>query len=102
MGPWIETEFDPRQGGDMIVRLNGREVQRANVRNMHFDFGTLVSYISQAVTLRPGDIIWSGTTGEPETMNSGDIVEVEVEGIGMLRNPVAEERRPLRAIKSSP
>ncbi|MEE8443385.1 MAG: fumarylacetoacetate hydrolase family protein [Dehalococcoidia bacterium] len=95
-GPWIDTEFDPRKGGDMIVRLNGREVQRASVGNMHFDFGTLVSYISQAVTLRPGDIIWSGTTGEPENMNPGDLVEVEVEGIGVLRNPVAKERRRRR------
>lgn len=96
IGPWIDTEFDPRKGGHMIVRLNGREVQRASVRDMHFDFGTLVSYLSQAVTLRPGDIVWSGTTGEPENMNPGDQVEVEVEGIGVLRNPVAKERRRRR------
>ncbi|MBI2871952.1 MAG: fumarylacetoacetate hydrolase family protein [Chloroflexi bacterium] len=94
IGPWIETEFDPRRGSYMVVRLNGREVQRANTRDMHFDFGTLVSYISQWVTLKPGDIIWSGTTGAPENMNRGDVVEVDVEGVGVLRNRVGEERRP--------
>ena len=94
IGPWIETDFDPRSGGDMIVRLNGREVQRAGTRDMYFDFGTLVSYISQWVTLLPGDIIWSGTTGDPENMKPGDLVEVEVEGIGVLENPVAAESRP--------
>jgi 2-keto-4-pentenoate hydratase/2-oxohepta-3-ene-1,7-dioic acid hydratase in catechol pathway len=92
IGPWIETEFDPRAGSDMVVRLNGREVQRASTRDMYFDFGALVSYVSQWVTLRPGDLIWSGTSGEPQNMNPGDVVEVEVEGIGVLRNPVASER----------
>lgn len=93
IGPWIDTDFDPRKSGDMIVRLNGREVQRARIRDMHFDFGKVVSYISQAVTLRPGDVVWSGTTGAPENMKPGDLVEVEVEGIGVLRNPIAKERR---------
>ena len=94
IGPWIETEFDPRRGADMVVRLNGREVQRANARDMYFDFGTLVSYISQWITLRPGDLLWSGTAGEPETLKPGDTVEVDVEGIGVLSNPVAKERGP--------
>lgn len=93
IGPWIDTDFDPRAGGDMIVRLNGNEVQRASTRGMYFDFGTLVSYISQHVTLRPGDIVWSGTTGEPQNMSPGDVVDVEVEGIGVLSNPVELEPR---------
>lgn len=92
LGPWIDTDFDPRHGGDMVVRLNGKEVQRAAVRKMYFDFGTLVSFVSQWVTLMPGDMIWSGTTGEPQNMYPGDTVEVEVEGIGVLGNPVEQER----------
>jgi 2-keto-4-pentenoate hydratase/2-oxohepta-3-ene-1,7-dioic acid hydratase in catechol pathway len=60
---------------------------------MYFDFGELISFISQQVTLQPGDIVWSGTTGEPENLNPGDIVEVEVEGIGVLSNPVEAETR---------
>ena len=93
IGPWIDTDFDPRAGGDMIVRLNGEEVQRASTADMHFDFGVLVSYISQQMTLQPGDIVWSGTTGEPRNMKPGDQVEVEVQGIGILSNPVAMEPR---------
>ena len=93
IGPWIDTEFDPKRGGDMVVRVNGAEVQRASTASMHFDFGQLVSYISQQVTLNPGDIVWSGTTGRPENLNPGDIVEVEVEGIGVLSNPVEAEAR---------
>lgn len=58
---------------------------------MYFDFGTLVSYISQWVTLLPGDIIWSGTTGDPENMNPGDL-EVEVEGIACSRTPSLPSR----------
>lgn len=91
IGPWIDTDFDPRQGSDMIVRLNGRETQRANTKDMYFDFGTLISHISQWVTLRPGDIIWSGTTGDPEDMRPGDVVEVEISGIGILKNPIIAE-----------
>jgi 2-keto-4-pentenoate hydratase/2-oxohepta-3-ene-1,7-dioic acid hydratase in catechol pathway len=79
----------------MVVRVNGNEVQRASTADMHFDFGDLISYISQQVTLRPGDIVWSGTTGRPENLNPGDIVEVEVEGVGVLSNPVeAETHQP--------
>lgn len=95
VGPWIDTEFDPKLGGDMVVRVNGNEVQRANTANMHFDFGELISYISQQVTLRPGDIVWSGTTGRPENLEPGDTVEVEIESIGVLSNPVEAEPHQL-------
>ncbi|HCV28256.1 MAG TPA: hypothetical protein DGB32_08015 [Dehalococcoidia bacterium] len=91
IGPWIDTEFDPRAGGDMIVTLNGEEVQRASTVDMYYDFGVLVSYISQHVTLQPGDVVWSGTTGRPRVMSPGDTVVVEVQGIGALSNPVVME-----------
>ena len=87
VGPWIETEL-PAGGVDMVVRLNGDEVQRANTKDMLFDFGTVISCISQQVTLQPGDLLFSGTTGDTSAMRPGDIVEVEMEGIGVLRNPV--------------
>jgi 2-keto-4-pentenoate hydratase/2-oxohepta-3-ene-1,7-dioic acid hydratase in catechol pathway len=93
IGPWIDTDFDPRAGGDMIVTLNGEEVQRASTADMYFNFGVLVSYISQQLTLKPGDVVWSGTTGDPRNMNPGDQVEVEVQGIGKLANPVAMEQK---------
>lgn len=93
IGPWIDTVFDPKAGGDMVVRVNGTEVQRASTADMYFDFGEVISFISQQVTLLPGDIVWSGTTGDPQVLNPGDIVEVEVEGIGVLSNPVEAEPR---------
>lgn len=93
MGPWIETEIDPRKGVDMSVRLNGRLVQHASTKDMIFDFGMIISHISQSMTLIPGDTVWSGTTGHPEVMRPGDVVEVEVGGIGVLRNPVDMEKR---------
>ena len=92
IGPWIETDFDPRAGGDMIVRVDGNEVERVTTADMYYDFGALVSFISQHVTLKPGDAIWSGTSGHPETLHAGQIVEIEVTGIGVLSNPVVAEQ----------
>ena len=89
-GPWIETEVDP-QDLELIVRVNEDEVQRAHTKDMLFSFAEIVSYISQQVTLRPGDLIFSGTTGTTRALRPGDVVEVEIPGIGVLRNPVAGE-----------
>lgn len=90
VGPWIETDIDPQQL-ELIVRLNGKEKQRAYTKDMLFPFHEVVSYISQHVTLRPGDLVYSGTTGSTSPMKPGDTVEVEISGIGVLRNPVTEE-----------
>jgi 2-keto-4-pentenoate hydratase/2-oxohepta-3-ene-1,7-dioic acid hydratase in catechol pathway len=90
VGPWIETEVDP-QDLDLIVRINGEEVQRCNTRDMIFSFAEIVSYISQQVTLRPGDLVYSGATGETRAMVPEDLVEVDIPGVGVLRNPVAAE-----------
>jgi 2-keto-4-pentenoate hydratase/2-oxohepta-3-ene-1,7-dioic acid hydratase in catechol pathway len=75
-------------------------MQDANTRDMIFDVATLVSVCSEAMTLYPGDIIISGTPSgvgfarkPPVWMKPGDVCEVEVEGIGVLRNDVADERR---------
>ena len=90
VGPWIETDIDPQQL-ELVVRLNSEEKQRAYTRDMLFTFSEIVSYISQQVTLRPGDLVYSGTTGATSAMKPGDTVEVEIPGIGTLSNPVAAE-----------
>ena len=90
VGPWIETNVDPANL-EMVVRLNEEEVQRSNTRDMIHSFSVVISYISQQVTLHPGDLVFSGTTGETRAMKPGDSVEVEVSGIGILRNVVTTE-----------
>ena len=76
-------------------RLNGDVLQDARTSDLIFDIPTLVSYISQAITLEPGDVILTGTPEgvgvfrEPKVaLKSGDVVEIEIEGIGVLRNEV--------------
>jgi 2-keto-4-pentenoate hydratase/2-oxohepta-3-ene-1,7-dioic acid hydratase in catechol pathway len=90
VGPWVETDADP-QRLEMIVRVNGREVQHGCTKDMRFSFAQIVSYISQQVTLRPGDLVFSGSSGATEALHPGDVVEVEIPGVGMLRNPVVGE-----------
>jgi 2-keto-4-pentenoate hydratase/2-oxohepta-3-ene-1,7-dioic acid hydratase in catechol pathway len=90
VGPWIETEMDAGNL-EIVVRLNGKEVQRASTKDMLFSFARLVSYISQQATLYPGDLVFSGTTGTTSRMKPGDVVEVTIDGIGVLRNPVVAE-----------
>ena len=70
------------------TRLNGEVVQKQYTSDLIFDCPTIVSYISRWVTLMPGDIIYTGTPGATRKMSPGDVVEVEIEGIGVLRNPV--------------
>lgn len=88
LGPWVVTDLDPL---DLEVqsRLNGRLVQSANTSQMLFDVYTLVSFISQVMTLLPGDVVTTGTPEGVGQLKPGDIIEVEVEGIGRLSNPVA-------------
>ena len=90
VGPWIETDINPQEL-DLIVRLNGEEVQRVNTRDMIFTFAEIVSCMSQQVTLRPGDLVFSGTSAVTSAIKPGDFVEVEIPGIGVLHNPVAAE-----------
>ena len=85
MGPWIETEVDPK---DMqtIVRLNDQVMNEFRTYNVLFDAPTCVSALSQYMTLVPGDVIWMGSEGDSPDMQHGDINEIEVTGIGVLRN----------------
>ncbi|MDA0264867.1 MAG: fumarylacetoacetate hydrolase family protein [Chloroflexi bacterium] len=90
VGPWIDTDVDP-QKLEMIVRLNGEEVQHGRTEEMLFTFAEIISYISQQVTLRPGDLVFSGSTGVTVALKPGDVVEVEIPGIGVVSNPVEAE-----------
>ena len=77
----------------MIVgRLNGEERQRQTSADMVFDVDYMVSYVSRYFVLEPGDLIWSGTMGSTQAMEPGDVYEVEIEGVGILRNRVVQGR----------
>jgi 2-keto-4-pentenoate hydratase/2-oxohepta-3-ene-1,7-dioic acid hydratase in catechol pathway len=70
------------------TRLNGKEVQRQSTSDLLYDAPAIVSFISKYVTLARGDVIFTGTPGTTRGMNSGDVVEVEIEGVGILKNSV--------------
>ena len=90
LGPWIVTHLTSQDVGDLGIscRVNGEMRQMASTRDMLFPPARLIAYISQAMTLYPGDIIMTGTPAGVSPIKAGDVVEVEVEGIGVLRNPV--------------
>jgi 2-keto-4-pentenoate hydratase/2-oxohepta-3-ene-1,7-dioic acid hydratase in catechol pathway len=73
------------------TRLNGEVRQAESTADLIFDIDTIVSYVSRYVTLCPGDIIFTGTPGSTRAMQPGDVVEIEVQGVGVLRNTVAKE-----------
>jgi 2-keto-4-pentenoate hydratase/2-oxohepta-3-ene-1,7-dioic acid hydratase in catechol pathway len=87
LGPWIETDLDPN---DAIVRtrLNGEIRQQASTANMVFGVATLLEYVTTFMTLLPGDVLLTGTPDGVGPLTDGDVVEVEVEGVGVLRNEV--------------
>lgn len=89
-GPWIDTEFDPADAV-LTCRVNGQMRQMASTRDMVFSVGTLIAYISSVMTLEPGDLIFTGTPAGVGELKNGDEVVVEIEGLGVLRNPVRKE-----------
>ncbi len=94
LGPYLVTadEWDPRDGHTMLARVNGEEWSRGTTSAMYHDFGAIVSYISMGETLHVGDVIGSGTVGTGcglelrKFPKPGDVIELEIEGIGTLRN----------------
>jgi 2-keto-4-pentenoate hydratase/2-oxohepta-3-ene-1,7-dioic acid hydratase in catechol pathway len=90
IGPAIVTGLDY---GNLRLRtrLNGEVVQDQSTADLIFDCATVVSFISRYVTLEPGDIVFTGTPGQTQPMKPGDVVEVEIEGVGVLRNPLVAE-----------
>lgn len=91
-GPWIDTEFDP---ADSVVtcRVNGQMRQMASTRDMVFNVGVLISYISSVMTLESGDLIFTGTPSGVGQLKDGDEVSVEIEGLGEIKNKVKSEGR---------
>jgi 2-keto-4-pentenoate hydratase/2-oxohepta-3-ene-1,7-dioic acid hydratase in catechol pathway len=91
VGPYIVTGID--YGNLMLrLRLNGEVKQEARTSQLIHDIASTVSFISQYVTLHPGDLIFTGTPGKTAEIKPGDLVEVELEGVGVLRNPVVAEK----------
>lgn len=88
VGPYIATGLN-YDDLPFRVRLNGKVVQEDRTSHFIHDVAATVSFISRYVTLYPGDLIFTGTTGDTPTIKPGDVVEVEFEGVGTLRNPVA-------------
>ena len=87
MGPWIETDFD-LEAARTRVRLNGRQVIEFATNEMIFGVVDYLVAITRYITLYPGDVLWMGTEGEAENLRGGDEIEIEITGIGTLRNPV--------------
>lgn len=92
VGPWIIPEFDPANV-TVTTRLNGEVRQNGNTDDMAFDVAFLIRYISAIMTLYPGDLIATGTPAGVSRMKHGDVVEVEVSGVGILTNPVYDPRQ---------
>ena len=92
VAPWITTNVNYN---DLLVetRINGKTVQSESTKNLLFSVDEIVSYASKYFTLYPGDLIFTGTPGRTSAMNAGDIVEVEIEKIGLLRNTVTKADR---------
>jgi 2-keto-4-pentenoate hydratase/2-oxohepta-3-ene-1,7-dioic acid hydratase in catechol pathway len=117
-GPWLMTpdEFGDPADHTLVTRLNGIARQRAKISGLLFEVPRLIEYLSQGYTLQPGDVIVSGSPGalplrdgeKPEKpvgkvivagqlhMRAGDVCEVEVDGLGVLSNPVIEDPTPTR------
>jgi 2-keto-4-pentenoate hydratase/2-oxohepta-3-ene-1,7-dioic acid hydratase in catechol pathway len=84
VGPWIETELDPRDTR-VACRVNGQPRQDGTTKSMIFDVATVVAYISRVMTLEPGDVILTGTPEGVGPLVAGDALEVEVGGVGVLK-----------------
>ena len=99
-GPWMVTadEIAPNRQLKLEVRLNGETIQSSHTGHMIFNIATLINYASTIFTLMPGDVIATGTPAgvgwsrkPPRFMKPGDVCEVEIEGIGILRNPIVAQ-----------
>jgi 2-keto-4-pentenoate hydratase/2-oxohepta-3-ene-1,7-dioic acid hydratase in catechol pathway len=92
IGPWIETDFST---ADAIIscRVNGDLRQMASTREMVHLVGQLIAFASSFMTLMPGDVLFTGTPEGVSKLEDGDLVEIEIEGIGTLTNPVIQAKR---------
>ncbi len=99
-GPWLTTrdEVPDIKTRQLTTRLNGKVMQQAKIHEMIFSIPEQIAYLSTVCELRPGDVVVTGTPGgvgtrlDPQVfLTGGDVVEVEIEGVGLLRNPVEQE-----------
>ncbi len=93
LGPWLETEFDP---SDALItcHVSHEMRQMASTRDMIFTIRQLIAFISSIMTLQPGDVIMTGTPAGVSRLLPGDAVEISIEGLGTLRNPVVASQIP--------
>ena len=108
LGPWLVTpdELQDAAALELTLTLNGQVLQHASTAQLMFDVPRLISTVSELVTLRPGDVILTGTPGgvgfrrDPQVfLADGDSVSVEITGIGMLTNTVVAERPPEKGVE---
>jgi 2-keto-4-pentenoate hydratase/2-oxohepta-3-ene-1,7-dioic acid hydratase in catechol pathway len=85
MGPWIETSLD-LDAAMTIIRVNGTETIRFPTNEMLYSIQTFISRTSRYCTLVPGDVLWMGTDGTSPNLKHNDIVEIDITGLGTLRN----------------
>jgi len=90
VGPWIETELDP---SDALITcyVNNEMRQMGSTRDMVFNIRQLIAYVSSVMTLVPGDLVFTGTPAGVGPLSAGDVVQVNIEGIGSLSNPIELE-----------
>ena len=92
MGPWIETDVD-LPSLVTRVRINGKQMLEFKTNDMVFGVERYIAEITKYMTLHPGDVIWMGTEGSDADMKAGDVIEIELDQIGTLRNHVVAEQR---------
>lgn len=90
VGPWIETNVPDTSNLQIQTTVNEEVRQEASTSEMHFTPDQIISHISKVMTLMPGDIIMTGTPGGIGQIHPGDQVSVEIEGVGLLTNPVVD------------
>ena len=90
VGPYVVSDLDPGNVR-LIGRINGKITQEQSTSDLVYDVPRIIEFVSSVLTLEPGDVIMTGTPGSPGDIHAGDTVEVEVEGVGVLRNPVTAE-----------
>jgi 2-keto-4-pentenoate hydratase/2-oxohepta-3-ene-1,7-dioic acid hydratase in catechol pathway len=89
VGPYLVTGLD-YSNLDIEGRLQGERVQGENTSDLLFSMDEMIAYISRYITLEPGDLVWTGTMGTTRRWNPGQVFEVEIEGVGVLRNTLVE------------
>ncbi len=93
IGPWVvEGEIDDPHNLDVKTYINGELRQHGNTRDLIFDIPAIITYLSEFMTLRPGDVILTGTPKGISHIYPGDTVRIEIEGVGALENPIIAEK----------